>query len=167
MASSTEQREWTPSPWLQRVEELGFWKMWLSTLSPERLAQQRQYDKERTKKYNREHKEDLKEFKTYSCNVCNGTYNLCRIGKHVNTSKHKTALARMDQQQKDVLEQQRQEDVDRRKSERSQKLQEETACAICNMSYKVRHLSRHIKTMHHIQALEDQQKEKQGIDSEG
>jgi tRNA nucleotidyltransferase/poly(A) polymerase len=153
MSSSTEQRVWTPSPWLQRVEELGFWKMWLSTLSPERLAQQRQYDKERSKKWQQEHKEELKEYKTYSCNVCSGKYNLCRLGKHVNTSKHKTALALLDQQQKDALEQQRQDEMDRRKAERSQKLQEEVICDICRVTYKARHASRHIKTMVHVKAL--------------
>jgi uncharacterized protein YutE (UPF0331/DUF86 family) len=71
----------------------------------------------------------------------------------VNTSKHKTALALLDQQQKDALEQQRQDEMDRRKAERLQKLQEEVVCDICRMTYKVRHVSRHIKTMHHMKAL--------------
>ena len=36
---------------------LSVWKTWLNSMSPERLAQQRAYDRERGKQYHQDHKE--------------------------------------------------------------------------------------------------------------
>ena len=102
MGSSTEQQL---SAWTRGVSEVGLWKYWFSTLSPERLEQQRQYDRERNKRYNEAHKEELKQ-KTreryerrkehlqekHLCTICGGQYTTHHKPKHVNTRKHQFAL---------------------------------------------------------------------------
>ena len=152
MSASTEVQndvQQSESAWWSGVQEKGFWKYWLSTMSPERLEQRGQYDKERNKKYNQEHKEEPKQHRTYTC----GRYHAYRMWKHMITEKHRHALAQLDQQRKDELELQRQSDVNRRQEERAQTLHEEVRCCICNELCKVRHASRHIKTWKHLQGL--------------
>ena len=146
-------------------EEMSVWKYWLSTLSPERLSQQRQYDRDRAKKYNEKHKEELKRItrEKLTCNVCGAECQACEMQRHLRRIKHRKALDKLDQQQQKDLEQQRLEYMKRRKEERHQNYQEEVRCSICNVVYKVRHLSRHIKTMDHVKALE----ERQEINGEG
>ena len=102
MGSSTDQQY---SAWTRGVSQMGLWKYWLSTLSPERLEKQRQYDRERNKRYHEEHKEHLKQKakeryeqvkeqlqQKHVCTVCGGNYTTHHRTKHLNTKKHKTAM---------------------------------------------------------------------------
>ena len=47
----------TFAPWTLSVMEHGYWRTWLNSMSPERLAQQRAYDREGGKQYHQDHKE--------------------------------------------------------------------------------------------------------------
>ena len=89
------------SAWMRGVEEMGSWKYWLSTLSPERLEQQRQYDRERNKKYHEEHKEEKNEkakeryernkerlTEKHVCDTCGGKYTLNHRSTHFKTKRH-------------------------------------------------------------------------------
>ena len=82
-------------------EEMSVWKYWLSTLSPERLSQQRQYDRDRAKKYNEKHKEELKRItrEKLTCNVCGAECQACEMQRHLRRIKHRKALDKLDQQQ--------------------------------------------------------------------
>ena len=102
MGSSTDKQY---SAWTHGVSEMGLWKYWLSTLSPERLEQQRRYDRERSKRYHEEHKEHLKQKakeryeqlkehlrEKHVCETCGGHYTTHHRAKHLNTKKHQTAM---------------------------------------------------------------------------
>ena len=80
---------------------MGLWKYWLSTLSPERLEQQRQYDRERNKMYNEAHKEQRKQKAReryeqlkehlqakHVCKTCGGHYTTQHEKQHYKTKKH-------------------------------------------------------------------------------
>jgi hypothetical protein len=103
MSSSTDLR----GAWSRGVDEMGFWKYWLSTLTPERLQQQRQYDRERGKKYHEEHKEDRNKkarewygqnkerlSEEHECEVCGGHYTTHHRQQHCRTKRHQDMLAR-------------------------------------------------------------------------
>ena len=94
------------SAWHRGVIEMGLWKYWLSTMSPERLAQQRQYDTERGKKYYQEHKEEMQKRKKehyernrerltekHVCDACGGSYTIQHRTQHTKTKKHQAAIA--------------------------------------------------------------------------
>ena len=85
--------------------ELGRWKYYLSSMSPERLEQQRQYDRARGKKYRQEHKDEMnkrerewyKENKDiitekHVCETCGGRYTIKHKSQHLRTRKHQHAL---------------------------------------------------------------------------
>ena len=88
------------SAWTRGVSEKGLWKYWLSTLSPERLEQQRQYDRERNKRYKEAHKEQVKQKATeryermkghlqekHDCETCGGHYTTQHEKQHNKTKK--------------------------------------------------------------------------------
>lgn len=100
------QEEQQLSAWTVGTREFGFWKSYLSTMSPERLEQQRQYDKERTRKYREEHREEMKQkakeryerekerlSEKQICDVCGGTYTTHHRRHHMGTEKHQRATA--------------------------------------------------------------------------
>ena len=103
MSSSTDQPR---SAWSESVLEHGHWQTWLNSMSPERLAQQRAYDRERLKKYHQERKEDhnkkqqeryqqnKKQYcEKHKCETCGGQYTIKRQTQHPQTQKHQTTLA--------------------------------------------------------------------------
>ena len=107
MSSSTDRR----GTWSRGVDEMGVWKYWLSTLTPERLQQQRQYDRERGKKYHEEHKEDRNKkarewyeqnkerlSEDNECEVCGGRYTTHHRQQHYRTKRHQDMQARKDSQ---------------------------------------------------------------------
>ena len=63
MSLSSAELPWPrpPSAWAIGCEEMGVWKYWLSTLSPERLGQ----EKERRRKYMRDNMDKIKEKEWY------------------------------------------------------------------------------------------------------
>ena len=88
-----------------RYLELGPWKYYLSSMSPERLERQRQYDRERGNMYRQEHKDELnsrrrewyKENKDiitekHVCETCGGRYTMKHKSQHVKTKKHRNAI---------------------------------------------------------------------------
>lgn len=92
------------SAWTQGVRNMGFWKYWLSTLSPERLEKQRFYDRERHQRYREEHKEAVgqkaKELYVQNkdrlqakpvCELCGGRYKTQHRTQHMRTKRHKLA----------------------------------------------------------------------------
>ena len=92
MSSSTDQR-------------LSDWNLWLASMSPERLAKQRAYDRERGKKYHEEHKEELnkkrqeyyKQHKEHYCEkhvceTCGGRYITSKKAQCSKTKLHQAAL---------------------------------------------------------------------------
>ena len=93
-------------PWTLSVMEHGYWKTWLNSMSPERLAQQRAYDRERGKQYHQDHKEErnnkYKEWyqqnkerlgEKHVCETCGGRYITKKRAHHCNTKLHQAALA--------------------------------------------------------------------------
>ena len=85
---------------MRAVSEKGLWKYWLSTLSPERLEQQRQYDRKRNKRYNEAHKEQVKQKareryermkghlqEKHVCETCGGYYTTQHEKQHNKTKK--------------------------------------------------------------------------------
>ena len=90
----------TFAPWTFSVMEHGYWKTWLNSMSPERLAQ----EKERHKKYHQDHKEEHnkkcrewyqqnKERLTekHVCETCGGRYTTSKKAQHCRTKKHQHA----------------------------------------------------------------------------
>ena len=59
---------------------LSVWKTWLNSMSPERLAQQRAYDRERGKQYHQDHKEEQNK---KGKNTTNKTKNACARSMYV------------------------------------------------------------------------------------
>ena len=113
MGSSTDIR---CSAWTRGVDEMGLWKYWLSTLTPERLEQQRQYDRERHKKYHEEHKEEMnqkaKEWyernkerltEKHVCDTCGGSYTTHHRSKHFTTKRHQDMQARKEKKQQRAI----------------------------------------------------------------
>ena len=97
MSSSTD---------LSTVSTYSAWKTWLSSMGPERLAQQRSYDRERGKKYHQDHKEEMnkKDRERYQqnkehlsekrvCETCGGCYTQHHRTQHLKTKLHQDALA--------------------------------------------------------------------------
>ena len=95
----------TFAPWTLSVMEHGYWKTWLNSMSPERLAQQRAYDRERGKQYHQDHKEvQNKKKQEYNknnkerlcekhvCETCGGRYTTSKKAQHCKTKKHQAAL---------------------------------------------------------------------------
>ena len=81
------------------------WKEYISSLTPEDLERQRQYDRAKTKKWYQENKEAKKEYlqeyymknkdkfmERHTCNVCGGSFQLRTKSKHEKTQKHQQAL---------------------------------------------------------------------------
>ena len=111
MSSSTDPpSDTTFSAWTLSVMEHGWWKTWLNSMSPERLAQQRAYDSERLKRYYQEHKEEtLARWKEYYqqnkerlcekhvCETCGGRYITSKKAQHCKTKKHQAALQHVQQ----------------------------------------------------------------------
>jgi hypothetical protein len=102
------QEELQLSAWTLGTRRLGFWKYYLSTMSPERLEQQRQYDRERSRKYREEHREEMKVkakeqyarekerlSEKHVCEVCGGTYTTHHKRHHFSTKKHQRATAHL------------------------------------------------------------------------
>ena len=103
MNLTTEQPyEHNRSAWTVSVEEHGYWKTWLNSMTPERWAQER----ERSKKYNQDHKEEnnKKRQERYQqskerlcekhvCETCGGHYTTQTWTQHSKTKIHQDALA--------------------------------------------------------------------------
>ena len=103
MSSPTERPR---SAWFESVLEHGHWKTWLDSMTPERLEQQRAYDRERGRKYHQERKEDhnKKRQERYQqnkerlcekhvCETCGGQYTTSKKAQHFKTKHHQAALA--------------------------------------------------------------------------
>ena len=95
------------SPWTRGIYEKGSWGQWLSTMSPERLAQFRQKDRERKKAFYEKHKEEIskrkKEYRernherlteSHRCDVCGGSYIIDKKQLHLRTKKRSRCDAR-------------------------------------------------------------------------
>ena len=91
----------TFSPWTLSVMEHGYWKTWLNSMSPERLAQ----EKERQNKYHQDHKEEhnkkCREWyqqnkehlsEKHVCEICGGRYTTSKKAQHCKTKQHQDAL---------------------------------------------------------------------------
>ena len=85
---------------------LSVWKTWLNSMSPERLAQQRAYDRERGKQYHQDNKEEQNKKRQeyyqqnkeclgekHVCETCGGRYITSKQAQHCNTKLHQAALA--------------------------------------------------------------------------
>ena len=107
MSSTTEQPcEHNWKAWTISVMEHGHWKTWLNSMTPERLAQQRAYDRERIKKYNQDHKEERTQYRKehyqenkdhycekHVCETCGGQYTTHYKTQHLKTKIHQDAVA--------------------------------------------------------------------------
>ena len=103
MSSPTEQKR---SAWFESVLEHGYWKTWLNSMTPERLAQQRVYDRERAIKYNQDHKEERAQYRKehyqqnkerlcekHMCETCGGRYTTAKRAQHLKTQKHQRDIS--------------------------------------------------------------------------
>ena len=90
----------------ERFAETLTWAYYIGRMSPERLAQQRAYDRERGRKYYQEHKESLAQCnkerydkhkeqlcEKHACEVCGGRYTMRKKTQHCATKKHQHAMA--------------------------------------------------------------------------
>ena len=81
------------------------WKAWLNSMTPERLAQQRGYERERGKKYNQDHKEERTKKRQdhyrqnknhycekHVCEICGGQYTISHKNQHLKTKRHQATL---------------------------------------------------------------------------
>ena len=89
-------------PWMTSVIEHGFYKTWINSMTPERLAQYKAHKQ----KYNQEHKERINERcraryqqnkerlnEKHVCETCGGRYTTAKRAQHVKTKQHQDALA--------------------------------------------------------------------------
>ena len=90
----------------ERFAETCTWGHYSGGMSPERLAQQRAYDRERGRKYYQEHKESIAQYdkdrydkhkeqlcEKHACEVCGGRYTIRTKAQHCATKKHQHAMA--------------------------------------------------------------------------
>jgi len=89
----------------ERFAETCTWAYYIGRMSPERLAQQRAYDKERGRRYYHEHKESRAQYSKdwrdqhqeqlrakHVCEVCGGRYTVRKKAQHCATQKHQRAM---------------------------------------------------------------------------
>ena len=90
----------------ERFAETLTWAYYIGRMSPERLAQQRAYDRERGRKHYQEHKESLAQYnkdwreknkeqlcEKHACELCGGRYTMRKKAQHCATKKHQHAMA--------------------------------------------------------------------------
>ena len=90
----------------ERFAETCTWGHYIGGMSPERLAQQRAYDRERGRKYYQEHKESRSQYskdwcdkhkqqlcEKHACELCGGRYTMKKKSHHCATKKHQHAMA--------------------------------------------------------------------------
>jgi hypothetical protein len=90
----------------ERFAETCTWAHYIDRMSPERLAQQRAYDRERGRTYYQEHKESIAQYskdryeklkqqlcENHACEVCGGRYTIRKKAQHCTTKKHQHAMA--------------------------------------------------------------------------
>ena len=90
----------------ERFAETLTWAYYIGRMSPERLSQQRAYDRERGKKYYQQHKESRTQYdkdrydkpkhqlcEKHACEVCGGRYTMRKKAQHCATKKHQHAMA--------------------------------------------------------------------------
>jgi hypothetical protein len=87
-----------------KYEESLTWAHYIGRMSPERLEQQRAYDRERGRKYYQENKESRGQYskewhqqnkqrlrEKHVCDLCGGRYTNCKKSQHCKTQKHQRA----------------------------------------------------------------------------
>ena len=90
----------------ERFAETLTWSYYIGRMSPERLAQQRAYDRERGRNCYQEHKETLAQYykdwrdknreqpcEKHVCDLCGGLYTMKKKSQHCATKKHQHAMA--------------------------------------------------------------------------
>ena len=90
----------------ERFAETCTWAHYIGHMSPERLSQQRAYDRERGRKYYQEHKQSVAQCskerydkhkqqlcEKHACEVCGGRYTIRTKAQHCATKKHQHAMA--------------------------------------------------------------------------
>ncbi len=89
----------------ERFAETLTWAYYIGRMSPERLAQQRAYDRERGRNYYQEHKEIRSQYsedwreknkeqlsEKHACELCGGRYTMRKKAQHCATKKHQHAM---------------------------------------------------------------------------
>ena len=92
-----EKHEFINVPINDLVDGQITWKEYIASLSPEDLAKQRAYDRNRVKKWYEQNKEQRKEYCREWAKqrvVCDCGKEICRVylSKHLKTSLHKTEM---------------------------------------------------------------------------
>ena len=90
----------------ERFAETLTWAYYIGRMSPERLAQQRAYDRERGRNYYQEHKESRSQYskdwreknkeqlcEKHACEPRGGRYTTRKKAQHCATKKHQRAMA--------------------------------------------------------------------------
>ena len=100
-----EEHDPRPIPLVALTSGEHSWKHCIMSSSPEDLEKQRQYDRNRLKKWYQENKEKKKLYckeyfernrerltTSHDCEICGGMYTLRRKWRHERTKKHQTFL---------------------------------------------------------------------------